>query len=77
MLGFGAMSRYLLFFGPVYYPCGGMEDFLGSYEDITEAIKIAESKAKEEYPDCPWKFNWSHIWDCDRKAIVWEDGKDK
>jgi hypothetical protein len=33
------MQRYLLFSGEAYYPCGGMDDFQGSYPTLVECMQ--------------------------------------
>lgn len=33
------MNRYLLFSGEAYYPCGGMDDFRGSYPTLVECMQ--------------------------------------
>lgn len=33
------MKRYLLFYGPQYYPLGGWKDFAGSFDSIEEALR--------------------------------------
>jgi hypothetical protein len=32
------MKRYMVFYHPAYYPLGGMEDFIGSFDDLNVAI---------------------------------------
>jgi hypothetical protein len=33
------MNRYFLFAGENHYPCGGMEDFIGHYTTMVEALQ--------------------------------------
>lgn len=33
------MTKYLLFGGEKYYPCGGFRDFMGSFDSLEEAKK--------------------------------------
>jgi hypothetical protein len=32
------VNRYLLFAGDNYYPCGGMDDFVGHYSTMAELV---------------------------------------
>ena len=43
------MKRYLVFMGRHYYPGGGMDDFVGSFNTIKECRKAITEKMKEEY----------------------------
>lgn len=56
------MKQYLLFAGSRYYPCGGWNDFQGSFDSITEAIGF---KALEGL-GCDW---W-HVVDNETGTIV-------
>lgn len=38
------MKEYLLFAGNNYYPGGGMDDYIGAYTDIEEAMQEANRK---------------------------------
>ncbi len=79
------MKNYLLFMGQNYYPGGGAEDLLGSYETIEEAIQRNESElskdyiseemqfvTKEEYVENAKDNTWAHIYDLENQKIVWE-----
>ncbi len=59
------MKRYLAFYGYIYYPNGGMNDFVGDYDTKDEAIKAIDEAHKENHPNDPDWYNssWSHIWD--------------
>lgn len=77
------MENYLLFMGVDYYPNGGAEDLLGSYESINEAIQRYESElskryvsedvnfvTKEEYIQNAKDNTWAHIYDLENKKII-------
>ena len=51
----GTKKRYWLFGGDAYYPNGGMNDFVGSFDEIEQAEECVKS---EEY-----EFDWHHIFD--------------
>jgi len=69
------MKRYLLFYGEIYYACGGMDDFLGDYDTIEEAKKAVEEKINaDKYYDTieeMWQYKWAHIWDTETRSEVW------
>lgn len=65
------MKRYLSFFGSIYYPSGGMEDFEGDFDLPEHALECLLKKAAEVYPDDPWTFQWAHVWDLQQRRIVW------
>lgn len=43
-------KRYFAFYGDVYYPSGGMDDFVGSYETIADAKQAIETYHKKNRP---------------------------
>ena len=43
------MKRYLLFSGKQYYPCGGWDDFDGSFDSAAEAHNKANQLGSEWY----------------------------
>lgn len=47
------MERYLLFAGNMYYPYGGWNDLVDSYETIEDAVEFAKEK----------NFEWWHVVD--------------
>jgi hypothetical protein len=59
------MKRYLVFKGPRFYPCGGWEDFAGSFVSLDDAI----SKAGEGQS---FVAGWAHVVDLETEQIVWE-----
>lgn len=53
---------------PLYYPGGGMEDFIGDFDSIDEAIDhIKKAKGNEDY-----RFNFGHVFDQVEKSIIYE-----
>lgn len=52
------MKKYLLFAGDYYYPAGGFNDFIGSFDSIDEA--------KQAYANC----DWVHIVDSETEKII-------
>lgn len=57
-------KRYLLFAGATYYPSGGWDDFVGSF-DTTEQAKDALLAKGFDY------YDWAHIVDATDGAVVW------
>jgi hypothetical protein len=43
------MNKYLLFAGDEFYPEGGMDDFIGSYDTVAECQFYST------------KYDWAHI----------------
>ncbi len=61
------LKRYLVFSGSIYYPAGGMEDFIGDFEREEEAIKATEEQLEKEHRSGVW----GHIWDSKTRCIIW------
>ena len=58
------MNRYFVFYGDVFYPMGGMRDFIGSFESMTEAhIAVNSAHASSRKEDEEWEYGWAQIWD--------------
>lgn len=66
------MKKYLAFYGSVYYPSGGMNDFIGDYETLEEAIQSINKKHREESYLDSWDCAWASIWSTKDKGIVYE-----
>ncbi len=76
------MKRYLIFFGSVYYPTGGMHDMIGQTITIEKGIEIVnkelmkdftvDESQTEEHLKYQLKFSWSHIYDTEEQKIVFE-----
>lgn len=49
------LKKVLLFVGSAYYPNGGWEDFVGSFDSIEAAKKRIMNHHQEE------SFEWAHI----------------
>lgn len=46
------MKRFLLFSGNHYYPCGGANDFEGSFESMDAIVQqISQWKSEDNLPD--------------------------
>ena len=59
------MKRFLMFAGQTYYPCGGVEDLQGDYNDIEEAKAAAEAS----------HFDWAQVFDTGTDTFIeWERG---
>jgi hypothetical protein len=54
------MKRYLLFAGDYYYPCGGMNDFIKSFDTANDAFEHALSL----------KVDWCHMLDSQTGSFV-------
>ena len=61
------MKRYMLFHGDRYYPLGGWDDFVGSYDSIDDA-KSALDQNDTKSPS----GGWAHITDMETLEKVSE-----
>lgn len=57
------MKRYLLFAGSLYYPSGGWDDFIASFDTVDECV----ARAKTD----PYSMDWWHILD----TTTWQIAK--
>ena len=64
------MERYMVFGGDEYYPVGGMNDFIGSFMFMKDAI--LEMNRKHEVLNNEFVNDWAHIYDLIECAIVME-----
>jgi len=53
----------LLFGGEEYYPCGGWNDLVGSYESPEAALKFLHEHAAEPWSDDKPTLEWWHLVD--------------
>lgn len=58
------MKRFLLFKGDDYYPQGGFDDFVGSYDTVDEAMDAHK----------PESCQWAHVADSLEWSIVAKSG---
>ena len=56
------MKRYLVFYGSIYYPVGGMNDFIGDFDTKEDAIKLIETTNEKE-DDGDFEYRWANVWD--------------
>jgi len=64
------MKRYLTFYGAVYYPSGGMDDFIGDFDTKEEAIEfIRVTNMKED--DGDFEYNWANVYDTKDRIEVY------
>lgn len=64
------MKRYLAFYGGVYYPCGGMDDFIGDFDTKEEAIKCIQIKNEKDNRGS-FEYSWAHIYDTKDRVEVY------
>lgn len=57
------MRRFLLFYGCVYYACGGWRDFEDSFTNLADAQEQAEKLLTEG--------DWAHVVDTVTSTVVW------
>ena len=56
------MKKYLVFYGYVYYPEGGMNDFHGDFDTIEECNNFMDNNMGLGM--------WSHIYNTKTKEII-------
>jgi len=64
------MKRYLAFYGAVYYPSGGMDDFIGDFDTKEEAIEKIQKHHKEETYRDTWEYAWANVYDTEDRIEV-------
>jgi hypothetical protein len=62
-------ERYFIFAGSNFYPLGGMNDFIGSWNNVSAAIVGAKANIKKIEND------WAHVWDSEERVIIWDSTK--
>jgi hypothetical protein len=56
------MRRFLLFGGSNYYPSGGWDDFMESFDSVEDAAKVAKSRGRSHSNALEW-IDWAHVVD--------------
>lgn len=69
------MKRFWLFIGADYYPGGGMNDFISSFDTLDEATKASVNSDSGLTYDC--SNDWCHVFDTETKQIFYRDRRDK
>lgn len=77
------MKRYMTFLYRHYYPCGGMEDFIGSVDNLEDAIKLVDIEISKDFTEYSYtddlkeyleyekgSRNW-HVYDLHEMKIVY------
>lgn len=72
------MKRYLAFYGEVYYPNRGMDDLVGDFDTMEEALEAITLKAKAELIEGYYKneehlfsSRWANIYDTELRKEVY------
>lgn len=73
------MKRYFVFYGRRNYPFGGMNDFIGDFEEVEQAKHFQKEiydKEKEQfgYDDDFVEDVWFQIFDTQEKVLVFNEG---
>lgn len=61
-------TKYLIFIGDQYYPCGGWGDYLTYRDSLKEAIIAAQTYAM----DGSYTFPWAHVVNLATMEIEWK-----
>ena len=66
------MKQYLAFMGDIYYPCGGMDDFVGDFDNLEDAIALLTAKNTTQKT---WDYDnqWASVWDSETRSYVWDE----
>jgi len=68
------MKRYFAFYGCQYYPSGGMDDFIGDFDIINDAIlAIKEANKQSNYfwhEEIISDMNYAEIWDSTERTNI-------
>ncbi len=43
------MKRYALFAGDQYYPSGGWDDFIGTYDSVEDALEAEAKRTRHDW----------------------------
>lgn len=66
------MKRYLAFYGDCFYPSGGMDDFIGDFDEKEDAIIfIAKTHINHRPDDLKWEFAFAKVWDTENMIEVY------
>lgn len=67
------MKKYLVFFCPRFYPRGGFEDFIGTFDSIEECRDCIQN-----HPELyMFEYISAHIVDSETLKIIWTDYGDE
>jgi hypothetical protein len=59
------LKRFLLFAGVAYYPMGGWEDFIDSFDTLEEAVACGKLRQQRR--------EWWHVVDLEKGEVVDDD----
>ena len=65
------MKQYLVFYGSVYYPNGGMNDFIGDFDTKEEAIERIQKHHKVVSYSGTWAYSWASVYDTKDRIEVY------
>lgn len=54
--------RYLVFGGQEYYPAGGMDDLVGTFDDLDQAVARMRQLREPDKWGCS-SCDWCHVYD--------------
>ena len=71
------MKRFWLFAGDHYYPSGGIQDFIGDFDDLEDArAKVRHHRENSTWGlDPDFTYDWYHIVDMDTRKKIEQDGE--
>lgn len=60
------MKRYMIFSGPLYYPTGGMDEFLADFDTIEEVLEYMRNDANFLLG----RGDWVQVYDTEKREDV-------
>lgn len=64
------MNKYIAFYGDIFYPEGGMNDLLGYFDSIEDAVNYIKKAHLNNRPDdLKWDWAWGHILNVETKEL--------
>lgn len=66
-----ALKRFILFGGDEYYPRGGGEEFLGSFDSLEDAVghvRVLVGESREPFDSGDMSRKWAKAWDTHRNT---------
>jgi hypothetical protein len=65
------MGRFMVFTGQQCYPCGGMNDFLNSFDTQEDATRVGKLRCEANAGGSSmYDHEWGHVYDTMTHTIV-------
>jgi hypothetical protein len=67
------MKKYLVFYGNEFYPNEAMDDFIGDFDTIDEAVERIRNENIEKDKGS-MDYNWGLVYDTETRKYVYIEG---